>query len=177
MKCSKYLIYGLKNSTGNFFYVGQSKTYLSRVYSHFLDSKNSKTNKVTSNEDCDFEILEELDSDETIDSRELWWIYHLHAKGFDLINKEVIGNKKKKLSISGKNKARPDSVHRMCNILRVRSGLSQKEAHQRIGVGIRFLKDLESGKETCQLDKVEQVLNFYGYTICARPMTMEEKDY
>jgi hypothetical protein len=30
-------------------------------------------------------------------------------------------------------------------------------------VGLRFLRDLEQGKETLRLDKVNQVLSLFGY--------------
>lgn len=41
-------------------------------------------------------------------------------------------------------------------------GYTQYEFSKRIGVGIRFLKELELGKETLRMDKVNQVLNFLG---------------
>lgn len=41
-------------------------------------------------------------------------------------------------------------------------GYTQVELSQRIGVGLRFLKELELGKETLRIDKVNQVLNFFG---------------
>jgi y4mF family transcriptional regulator len=41
-------------------------------------------------------------------------------------------------------------------------GYTQEEFAQRVGVGLRFLKDLELGKKTVRLDKVNQVLNYLG---------------
>lgn len=40
--------------------------------------------------------------------------------------------------------------------------LSQTELALRSSVGVRFIKDLESGKETVQMDKVNQVLGLFG---------------
>ena len=37
-------------------------------------------------------------------------------------------------------------------------GLTQVELAKRSGVGIRFVRELENGKNTVQLDKVNQVL-------------------
>ena len=40
--------------------------------------------------------------------------------------------------------------------------LTQVELAERSGVGIRFVRELEAGKATVQLDKVNQVLNLFG---------------
>ena len=37
--------------------------------------------------------------------------------------------------------------------------LTQLELAEKAGVGLRFLRDLEQGKETLRLDKVNQVLS------------------
>ena len=47
--------------------------------------------------------------------------------------------------------------------LRKKADLTQIELAQRIGVGLRFLRELEQGKPTVRLDKVNQVLKFFGY--------------
>jgi y4mF family transcriptional regulator len=44
-------------------------------------------------------------------------------------------------------------------------GLTQAECADRAGVGLRFLRDLEQGKETLRLDKVNQVLALFGYKL------------
>ena len=48
---------------------------------------------------------------------------------------------------------------------RKRAGLTQIELAERAGVGLRFLRELEQGKESVQLNKVNQVVNFFGYQI------------
>ena len=40
--------------------------------------------------------------------------------------------------------------------------LTQLELAERSGVGVRFVRDLERGKPTVQLDKVNQVLALFG---------------
>ncbi len=45
---------------------------------------------------------------------------------------------------------------------RKRFKLTQIELAERSGVGIRFIRELERGKKTVQLDKVNQVLALFG---------------
>lgn len=47
--------------------------------------------------------------------------------------------------------------------MRNKSGLTQPELAEKAGVGLRFVRELEQGKETLKLDKVNQVLNLFGY--------------
>lgn len=42
-------------------------------------------------------------------------------------------------------------------------GLTQQDLAVRAGVGIRFIRDLEQGKENLRLDKVNQVLALFGH--------------
>ena len=41
-------------------------------------------------------------------------------------------------------------------------GLTQEELSRKSGVGLRFVRELEQGKETLRMDKVNQVLNMFG---------------
>ena len=43
--------------------------------------------------------------------------------------------------------------------------LTQVELAERSGVGIRFVRELENGKATVQLNKVNQVLKLFGETL------------
>jgi len=47
--------------------------------------------------------------------------------------------------------------------LRKSAGLTQIEFSKRVGVGLRFIRDLEQGKPSVRLDKVNQVLTFLGH--------------
>ncbi len=40
--------------------------------------------------------------------------------------------------------------------------LSQEDLARHAGVGLRFVRDLEQGKKTLRLDKVNDVLNLFG---------------
>lgn len=52
--------------------------------------------------------------------------------------------------------------------------LTQPELAAKAGVGLRFIRDLEQGKETLRLDKVNQVLQLFGYQAGAVPLNREE---
>lgn len=49
-------------------------------------------------------------------------------------------------------------------------GLSREEFAQKAGVGLRFLRELEQGKETLKMDKVNQVLKLFGMQLGVVPM-------
>ena len=59
------------------------------------------------------------------------------------------------------------------------SKLTQPELAEKAGVGLRFIRDLEQGKETVRMDKVNQVLQLFGYEVGAVPtnrnMILDEK--
>ena len=44
-------------------------------------------------------------------------------------------------------------------------GLNQAELARRAGVGLRFIRELEQGKPTLRMDKVNQVLQLFGKTL------------
>ncbi|GFI39267.1 MULTISPECIES: helix-turn-helix transcriptional regulator [Bacteroidales] len=46
--------------------------------------------------------------------------------------------------------------------MRKQFGLTQVDLSQKSGVGLRFVRELEQGKETLRLDKVNQVLAMFG---------------
>lgn len=47
--------------------------------------------------------------------------------------------------------------------LRKQLKLNQVDFAKRAGVGLRFLRELEEGKSTVRLDKLNQVLDFLGF--------------
>lgn len=56
-----------------------------------------------------------------------------------------------------------DGIGRRIQTLRKKAGLTQKAFARRVGVGLRFIRDLEQGKSSVRLDKVTQVLAFLGH--------------
>ena len=51
-------------------------------------------------------------------------------------------------------------------------GLTQVELAERAGVGLRFVRELERGKATVQMEKVNMVLGLFGEEL--RPMKSDE---
>lgn len=46
--------------------------------------------------------------------------------------------------------------------LRKQYRLTQEDLAEKAGVGLRFVRDLEQGKTTLRMDKVNQVLSLFG---------------
>ena len=44
-------------------------------------------------------------------------------------------------------------------------GLTQEDLSFKAGVGLRFVRDLEQGKESLRMDKVNQVLKLFGHEL------------
>ena len=48
--------------------------------------------------------------------------------------------------------------------------LTQPELADKAGVGLRFLRELEAGKATLRMDKVNDVLHLFGHELGPVPM-------
>ncbi len=57
--------------------------------------------------------------------------------------------------------------------MRKQFGLTQVDLAEKSGVGLRFVRELEQGKETLRLDKVNQVLLLFGQEIGPVPIKKE----
>ena len=52
--------------------------------------------------------------------------------------------------------------------MRKEYGLTQEDLSAKSGVGLRFVRDLEQGKRTLRMDKVNCVLNLFGAELGVR---------
>ena len=52
--------------------------------------------------------------------------------------------------------------------------LTQEELSFKSGVGLRFIRELEQGKSTLRIDKVNQVLKLFGYELAPSLINREE---
>jgi y4mF family transcriptional regulator len=57
---------------------------------------------------------------------------------------------------------------------RKQSGITQPEMAMKAGVGLRFVRDLEQGKNTMRMDKVNDVLRLFGETLGVVPLDREK---
>lgn len=59
--------------------------------------------------------------------------------------------------------------------IRKQYNLTQVDLSEKSGVGLRFVRELEQGKQTIRLDKANQILNLFGYEIGAVPINKNEE--
>lgn len=57
------------------------------------------------------------------------------------------------------------SLNKFVRLKRKSLKMTQKEMSEKSGVGIRFIRELERGKKTLKMDKVNQVLGLFGYEL------------
>jgi len=68
----------------------------------------------------------------------------------------------------------PQEIGQVVRASRRRLGVTQRDLALTSGTGLRFVIDLEKGKETCQIGKVLTVLNTLGIRIALTPPTVSE---
>jgi y4mF family transcriptional regulator len=54
--------------------------------------------------------------------------------------------------------------------MRKQYSLTQIDLSEKSGVGLRFVRELEQGKQTLRMDKVNQVLNLFGAELKPAPI-------
>ena len=59
--------------------------------------------------------------------------------------------------------------------MRKQYNLTQMELSEKSGVGLRFVRELEQGKQTLRLNKVNQILNLFGHEVGAVPMNKTDE--
>jgi y4mF family transcriptional regulator len=64
---------------------------------------------------------------------------------------------------------------RFVKVKRKLVNLTQPELAEKAGVGLRFIRELEQGKESLRLDKVNQVLRLFGFEVGAVLAKIEDE--
>ena len=59
--------------------------------------------------------------------------------------------------------------------MRKQYNLTQVELSEKSGVGLRLVRELEQGKQTLRLDKVNQILNLFGSEVGVVPLTKTDE--
>ena len=55
------------------------------------------------------------------------------------------------------------------------TGLTQEDLSLKAGVGLRFIRELEQGKPTLRMDKVNQVLALFGHELTPTKIVNNEE--
>lgn len=63
-----------------------------------------------------------------------------------------------------------ESLSEYVKRMRKQYSLTQVDLSEKSGVGLRFVRELEQGKQTLRLDKVNQILNLFGTELGAVAM-------
>lgn len=58
---------------------------------------------------------------------------------------------------------------------RKQTRMNQEDLSFAAGVGLRFVRELEQGKSTLRMDKVNQILNLFGHELGPVEMKRDEK--
>ena len=71
--------------------------------------------------------------------------------------------------------ADPGPIARFVRARREALGYTQPQLAERVGTGLRFVRELEMGKPTLRLDKVNQVLAFFGARLLPQAIAPAEE--
>ena len=72
-----------------------------------------------------------------------------------------------------KENLNPISIH--VKTKRKQNKLTQPELSLKAGVGLRFIRELEQGKPTLRMDKVNQVLSLFGHELTPTKIVNNEE--
>ena len=69
----------------------------------------------------------------------------------------------------------PTTLSQYVKDLRKQYRLTQEDLAEKAGVGLRFVRDLEQGKSTLRMDKVNQILELFGMELYPVKRTINEE--
>ena len=67
------------------------------------------------------------------------------------------------------------TLSRYVKAMRKQYNLTQVELSEKSGVGLRLVRELEQGKQTLRLDKVNQILNLFGGEVGVVPLSKTDE--
>jgi y4mF family transcriptional regulator len=70
----------------------------------------------------------------------------------------------------------PQAIGKLIRNTRKRLGVTQRNLALTSGTGLRFVIDLEKGKETCQIGKALTILNTLGIKVTLTPPSAPQKE-
>lgn len=154
----KNIVYALESPhDGLTYYVGMSEVGLKRPYSHLRSSHSQELKQwiASLGREPVVKILErEIDD---LKDRETYWINEFKKRNAPLINKSIPTIKQLQYA--------DYKVGEFIKKKRKMLKITQKEFAERSGLGLRFVREVEQGKETCRMDKTLQALALFGATL------------
>jgi y4mF family transcriptional regulator len=156
----KNLIYGLESPIDNqIYYIGKTTTGLKRPFSHRKQTHNKELNEWLKSLDREpiVKIIERVEDEYQLSSRERYWINHYKNHKQPLLNKQIPNERQLNFI--------DYQIGKFVQEQRKLVKLTQKEFADKSGLGLRFVRDLEQGKESCRMDKVLQALQMFGATL------------
>jgi len=70
----------------------------------------------------------------------------------------------------------PEQIGKLIRETRKKLGVTQRDLALTSGTGMRFVIDLEKGKETCEIGKALTILNTLGISVTLTPPPTPAKD-
>ena len=67
------------------------------------------------------------------------------------------------------------TLSKYVKVMRKQYNLTQVELSEKSGVGLRLVRELEQGKQTLRLDKVNQILNLFGGEVGVVPLSKTDE--
>jgi y4mF family transcriptional regulator len=67
-----------------------------------------------------------------------------------------------------------NSLYRFLKEKRRAAGLTQADLAMKAGVGLRFIRDMEQGKQSLRMDKVNQVLGLFNHELAPQRISKPE---
>lgn len=164
-------IYALKCPlTDEIKYVGQTINGINRPLDHIINKSHS--NKVNAWVNGLSEmglsphiiILEKDLHKKEINCREIHWIHYYIKAGNKLLNVSHydFDITTEKLEVSHKNTV---PIAKFVKVGRRKMGYTQPQFSKIAGVGLRFVRELEQGKDHLRMDKILQCISILGGTI------------
>ena len=68
-----------------------------------------------------------------------------------------------------------NNLSKFIKLKRKTENLTQEELSLKAGVGLRFIRELEQGKETLRMDKVNLVLSLFGHELSPTKINKEKR--
>jgi DNA-binding XRE family transcriptional regulator len=166
------IIYALKCPIkGSIHYIGKSNVGLTRPFSHLKESHSEKIKEWVEdlrliNNKPDISILEYVDENISIDSRERYWINHYLNEGSYLLNSILVSpsiiNPNLEYVLSN-NKANDilviaEAIKKRRKDLR----LSQSELASKAGIALTVIRKIEQGKENFTFESLVSLMSLLG---------------